>query len=86
MSSSKPRDLPPVLPDDAPFDAASYAWGAWAYDDGMSLWVIAQLDCFAAENGRSPDQRLAYRKSVCFGYLAALKVAAERGRKPVWSG
>ena len=83
----QPWDGPPVvLPDDAPFDAAAYAAGAEAYDSGRTRQAIRELDTLLLQSGAPPSLIAALRKSFAMGYLAAQKVAAERGPKPVWSG
>lgn len=84
--SSTPRDLPPVLPDEVPFDAKAYAWGAAFYDQGKALAAAATIPWILVADDDPPEARLVWRKSATMGYLAAQKVAAERGCKSVWSG
>lgn len=83
----QPWDGPPVvLPGDAPFDAIAYAAGAESFDQGATWGRLAAIDAALEESGEPPEALLGFRKSFCLGYLAAQKVAAERGPKPVWSG
>lgn len=81
-------DLPTVLPDDAPFDAHAFALGAQSFDGGAKLTDFGPDDIMFVpiDAEDTPEKMVSFRVSFCFGYLAAQKVAAERGRKPGWSG
>lgn len=67
-----------VLPDDAPFDRIAWATGAEGYDHGVTWEQLAAMDALLERQEEPQRAMLAWRRSYCEGYLAAMHVKAVR--------
>lgn len=67
-----------VFPDEAPFDRIAWRDGCEAYHEGFTWQYLRAAHGFAAWAGEPVDLMLAWRKSYCFGYLAAQHAAGAR--------
>lgn len=68
------RDAALCLPDEAPFDPKAWATGAEDFNDGVQWEMVKAW----GDRTATASDLVGWRKSYCFGYLAAQHAAGVR--------